>query len=247
MWETIKNDAILKTVTIIILGVLGFGFAFNLMFGQNTMNPMAGGEMRSGSMMGNGYPLGNTLSFVLFATYKVFLIALIIVLIFAFIKFANQYLLKGDKLTMGNIKQDSTFKTLSIIVVTVLSIGLISTLFGGMTNNDYLFGMNNGDMSNMMGSNYMMNSSYMMGTGYTYGYHSLLIFLLIILLSISIIGLIVGIAMYLFRNYPTSHQKVIEKTVCHICGNELKQEWKCCPSCGSEKITKEVIENNPND
>lgn len=241
MWETIKNDPILKTITIIILGVLGFGFAFNLMFGRSTMYSMDGGEM-GGAMMGSSYSFGNTLSYLLFVAYKVFLIVLVIVLILALIKLADQYLLKGNKLTMENLKQDSMLKTLSIIGIAILAIGLLISIFGGMTGNGYYFHMNNSGMNSMMEDNY-----YMMGNGYGLGYATILLYLLKVLLFVSITGFIVGLAMYLFRNYSTANQKVIASSVCHICSQELKQEWKCCPNCGAEKEGAKIpeVKNTP--
>ena len=49
MWETIKNNVLLKTIVVMILGVLGFGLAFNIMFGRNA------GMMGQGMNGGGGY------------------------------------------------------------------------------------------------------------------------------------------------------------------------------------------------
>ncbi|PKM94432.1 MAG: hypothetical protein CVU84_10195 [Firmicutes bacterium HGW-Firmicutes-1] len=239
MWEAIKNDPLLKAVTIIILGILGFGFAFNILFGRNYGSSMDGGEM--GGMMGGGYSLENTLSYILLIAFKLFLIALVVVIFIALIKLA-EYLLKGEKIIMENLNKDSILKTLGIIILAIVAIGLVLSLFGGMNGNGNFYGMNSNDMNNMMNGNY--NGYSMMGNGYNFGLYGLLAFLVKLLLFVSVTGFIVGLAMYIFRNFPKNNGQIIEAsttknvttTLCSSCGTELKKEWKCCPSCGEEKV-----------
>lgn len=144
MWDTIKNDPILKTVSIVILSVLGFGFAFNIMFGAST------GMDNQGVMGGNGNMSGN-----------------------------NSYSMAGN-----------------------------AGIFGGLTG---LFSI-----------------------------------LLGMLLFISVIGLFIGLIMYIRQKYSkeitawlssTRHgrEEASKTLVCESCGSRLKDEWKCCPNCGSEK------------
>lgn len=227
MWETIKNDPILKTFTIIILGVLGFGFAFNIMFGQNTRNGMEGGDMGGG-----GYSLENTLSYILLIAFKLFLIAVVIVLLVTLVKLALKYLIKGENWTMEKLNQNAILKILVIGVLAIISIGLIWVVLGGLLHTGST--MNGNNMNTMMNGNYSYN---MMGTGTSFGLGSILTFLVKSLLFVSVAGVIIGLGMYLFRNFPkaTNTTQVTATMACQNCGTELKQEWKCCPECGQEK------------
>lgn len=258
MWEMIKNDPILKTVTVIILGVLGFGFAFNIMFGVRG-NSMDGGEMSSG-----GYSLDNTLSYILLIGFKLLLIAAVIYGLIAVVKVMNKYLFQGGEINMNNsIKNDSILKTVITITLALVALLIIFGLFGA------IMGSGNGGMYGMMGS----NGGFMMGGGAIYGFSltSVLVIVLKILLLLSIIGLVTGVVVYLYQNYsksigdkvqtiipkvsnitcPNCNSRVssefkfcpicgsVTKQNCKECGEELKAEWKCCPNCGAEKENKE--------
>lgn len=249
MWETIKNDPILKTVTIIILSVLGFGFAFNIMFGSGN-----GSMEQEGMMGGSGYSLGNTLSYIFILAFKLLLIALVIVAIIAVFKFASKHLnLGGEDKVFDTIKKDPVLKGVTIIVLVIAAFGLVYYLFSG------LFGF---------GSNYgMTNNNRMASTGYSSGIAGLPVILLKILLVASVGGLIIGLIMYIKQSYgagitaklseiTTVSKKAINcsscgtvvssefkfcpdcggsvKSNCSSCGAELKNEWKCCPVCGNE-------------
>jgi len=254
MWETIKNDPILKAVTIIILSVLGFGFAFNIMFGTRN----GGMENGEGMMGGGGYSLGDTLSYIFVLAFKLLLIALVILALIALFKYASKYLFQGGESKVFNkIKNDPVLKAATVIVLSILTIGLIFVLFGNFN------GTNGG---------YKMNYGYsygMMGNGTTnIGFSGILTFLLEVLLFIFIAGVILGLVMYLRQNYskeiasklstlkvggkvtsecakcgfqvpedykfcPACGEKTKEE--CPTCGAGLKPDWKCCPNCGSEK------------
>jgi hypothetical protein len=71
MWQTIKNDPILKAVSIIILSILGFGFAFNVMFGPRN-NTIGNGMDNVSEMSNSGYSLENTLSYILTIVVKIY-------------------------------------------------------------------------------------------------------------------------------------------------------------------------------
>lgn len=266
MWETIKKDPILKTVVIIILSVLGFGFAFNIMFGTNNRG-VGGGEMSSsgemmggGSEMGGGYSLGNTLSNIFILAFNILLIVLVIALIIMIIKFVKKNVMKGGEIkVIETIKKDPFLKGLSIVGIVILSVWLISYLFNGMYGNG--------------GGNYMMNGYYVTGNaGYGFNFSLLLALLLKCLLFASVVGLIVGLVMYIKQCYgkqiaeKLSSINIVSKStascshcgattseefefcphcgenvkeVCADCNAELKKEWKCCPVCGNEKAVEE--------
>ncbi len=250
MWETIKNDPILKTVTIIILSILGFGFAFNIMFGSNNSEM---GEMSSG-----GYSLGNTLSTIFILAIKVLLIVLVVTAIIAVIRLTKKYLADGGEIKMlDKIKEDPVLKGVTIggigLVALVLIYYLFSSMFGFGTSTGMVVG-NNG---------YVMT-----GTTGSYGITALIVVLLKILLVAAVVGLVVGLVMTIKQGYgneiiqKVSSVKIINKASvacphcgaqtsenykfcpqcggkvkeeCASCGAELNKEWKCCPACGSDK------------
>lgn len=251
MWETIKNDPILKTVTIIILSILGFGFAFNIMFGSNNSEM---GEMSSG-----GYSLGSTLSTIFILAIKVLLIVLVVTAIIAVIRLTKKYLADGGEIKMfESIKKDPVLKGITIGGLVIVAFVLIYYLFSN------LFGF--GTSSTMMAGN---NAYVMMGTTSSgYGISALLVVLLKILLVAAVVGLVVGLVMFIKQSYgkeiiqkvasvkniskssvtcphcgaqaaenykfcPKCGEKVKEE--CTSCGTELNKEWKCCPACGSDK------------
>jgi hypothetical protein len=264
MWETIKNDPILKTVAIIILSVLGFGFAFNIMFGQKN-NGMEG-EMMD---MGGGYSLENTLSYILTIGVKLLLIALIIAALIVVFRFITRGVNPGGENKMfENIKNDPgsmasseakrndqpILKAVTIVAISIIALGFILMLFSGILGNGGMYGMNGNTMMGYPTS----------GIGLT----AILAFLLKLLLFISVVGVIVGVFMFIKQNYskqvtktigtfntndtlsidcPKCGAKVSEgfkfchscgeklKPECASCGAEFKPEWKCCPDCGAEK------------
>ena len=265
MWETIKNDPILKAVTIIILSILGFGFAFNIMFGSNNR-----GMEQMGEMSGGGYSLGNTLSTVFILAFKLLLIVLVVAAIIAIFKLARKYIFDGGEIKVfESIKKDPVLKGITVGVLVIAALGLIYYLFTS------LFGFGNG-YGMMTGNNgYSMtdgsNGNSMMGSaGYGLGLAGLLAVLLKLLLVASVVGLIIGMVMYIKQSYGKEIASKISsvkigtkplvtcsqcgagttadfkfcpycgkqvKTVCTSCGAELKDEWKCCPVCGNEKET----------
>lgn len=248
MWETIKNDPILKTVTIIILSVLGFGFAFNIMFGSNS-GGMDSGEMSGEGMSGGNYSLGNTLSYIFVLAFKLLLIALVIIAIVAVVRLAKKYLLNGGETKMfEKFKSDPVMKGAAIAVVLIFALGLIYLLFTGIfgTGNNYV--MSSSGM--MAGSSYrynMMSGSNGYGmnvnVGNGIGLSGILAVLLKFLLFLSVLGLIAGLVMYIKQNYLkditsktlADKPKQEQAVQCSKCGAELKPEWKCCPNCGLEK------------
>jgi hypothetical protein len=65
MWETIKKDPLIKTIVVILIGVLAFGFAFNIMFGSG--NGAMGEDMMEGSyrIVNMSFGLQSLLAFLL--------------------------------------------------------------------------------------------------------------------------------------------------------------------------------------
>lgn len=243
MWESIKNDPILRAVTVIVLSILGFGFAMNIMFGTGS------GNMEHGmGMSGGGYSLENTLSIILALGIKILLIILVLTALTALVRFVLKASNQGsDNRVFEAIKKDPFLKTAAIIILSVITLGLVFILFSGSSGRLGVHGM--------------------------YGYNTLnsglvLAFLLKLLMFVFVIGLAIGLFMVIRQNYSGQIIKAVGalkvsgkvsfdcpscgvksadsykychscggklKTECNSCGTELKAEWKCCPDCGGEK------------
>lgn len=228
MWETIKKDPLIKTIVVILLGVLAFGFAFNIMFGSGNSG-MGESEMS----MGTGYSLSNTLEVIIALLIKLAIIALligIIVWIFRAIgkRTGNE---QTDKLDW--IKEDPIVKNALIIIGGVIVLIFLLTLFReGSTSS----GMLNG------------NSYYLYGN-ITYGIQSLFTLLLKLLLVLSFAGVGFGLYMYLKQNHisltNTNRSNEMENnnntTICSKCKIQLKDSWKCCPYCGNDIVNEDKI------
>lgn len=230
MWETIKNNVLLKTIVVIILGVLGFGLAFNIMFGRNI------GMMGEG--MAGGYSLESALAYILMILVKLLLIAIVLAALTAVYKYGKKYLFEGGEIKLlVPVKNDPVIKTVSIIIVSVLVIALIVMLFGNMF----------GGFGAAPYYNYYMRASG------GFGIASLLTFLVKLLLVISVVGLIASVILYIFQN-PTmlgniraacTVGKTESSNACSKCGMALKSGWKCCPNCGEEMQGHESNESAP--
>lgn len=80
MWEMIKTDRLIRIFFIIILGVLGFGLAFNIMFGPSQMG-MGEGGMEHGDMGHGGYTPAFAWGPALLGVFVALLKILVIVLV----------------------------------------------------------------------------------------------------------------------------------------------------------------------
>jgi len=225
MWNSIKEDPILKTVVVVILGVLAFGFAFNIMFGG------ASSGMESGEMMGGGsYSLGNTLTYTLSLLIKIALILLVIGGIILAIKIIKKYIIDETKFTAPDLSDKK-----SIYRYTLYGVGALLVLV-------VLFSLMNGTNNNNMAVGNMQNNGYYLPrSGAQFGIISVLGFFVKSLLFLSITGLAVAAFMYFKNEYLNKNisvtnatsEKLVEKK-CGNCGVVLKDSWKCCPSCGTE-------------
>lgn len=177
MWESIKNDPILKTVSVIVLGVLAFGFAFNVMFGSS-------GGMGHG-MDAGGTPLNAYLVNALSILIKIFLIVFTVTAIVVVVKQLKKYL-SGD----NSEKISDTFKKYTankwiVAGACLFLLIVIMHLIIGTGIRPY-------------GNNMMTGGQYypMQGYGYNTGISGMLSGLVNILLLISVVGLAAGLFMY---------------------------------------------------
>lgn|GEM_PF-4231990 len=92
MWETIKNDPVLRTVTVLVLGLFGFWFLFNTLFGPNPAWTSGGHEggyyMGYQSLMSS---FNGTLALLLTLIIKLLFVALVVAVIAAIALALKQY------------------------------------------------------------------------------------------------------------------------------------------------------------
>lgn len=225
MWNLIKNDPILKAISVFILGIFSFSFAFSIMFGSS----------QSGMEHGNatvGYNASNSLGTLIILLSKLLIIILLIAIIIAAVKLIKKYILANEP-----IKGFENFKGKSVSAILLGTLGIIILLF--MIS--IIFMSNN--------SNAMMYSSMNYGyNNYGFGITSILSYLVRFIVAISFIGLITGLVMYFKSQYFTNvkPETTLSKEYCSKCGFEQKMGWNCCPSCGTEnsKDDKETIPKN---
>lgn len=228
MWEKIKNDPLIKTIVVILLGVLAFGFAFNIMFGSGSSS------MEDGSMMSSGYSLSNTLGNLIELLIQLVIISLLIGVIVWIFKAITKQSVTGQNDRYSWLKEDPIIKNTLIISGSVLVF-----LFGLSYLRRIATTGTGEEMMNTGTSSLMLSSSFNLT--------SLLVFLLKILILVFFVVLVYVIIMYFKENYSNvSYAKDMDaeqnaSKECPDCKAKVKAGWKCCPYCGSDKIS-DIIE-----
>ena len=136
-------------------------------------------------------------------------------------------------------------KLLGSILLVIVGLWFIYALLYGSGS-----GINIGFRSGYEGGNMYIGTGAGYGTAGTISF--LLLFLIKVLFVLFIVGLVIGIAIAVKRlvfteddiqkikGTFTGKKTVIIKEACAVCGKELNEEWKVCPFCGNEKVTKKV-------
>lgn len=222
MWETVKKDPLIKTIVVVLLGVLAFGFAFNIMFGSG------GSSMEDGSMMSSGYSLGNTLEYIIALLIKVVIIGLLIGTIVWLFRSITKQTSSTQTNPLSGLKEDSIIKNALIIIGTVVAV-----LLGYWSLRGFIQPRGGEEM---MSDRVSYSASYL-----SFGFASIIALIFKLLIFILILTLIYGIVMYLKENYKSigfekepGHSEALTKE-CPDCKSKVKDNWKCCPYCGSDK------------
>lgn len=205
MWETIKKEPLIKTIVVILLGVLAFGFAFNIMFGAGTTSA------DDGSMMNAGYSLSNTLENIIDILIKVVIIGLLLgVIVWIFRAITKQS--GAGQNRFASLKDDPIIRNALIII------GAVIVLVFGL----YMFS----NMSSNMSYNFSYILTFLL---------RVIIFILILGLGYGIIMYLKENDKNVTTNkdIDTSAQGIILD--CPDCKAKVKSNWKCCPYCGSDK------------
>lgn len=218
MWHLIKNDPILKAISIFVLGIFAFSFAFSIMFGSGQ------GSMEHGTSSG-GYSAANSLGAIIILLSKLLIIILLIAIIIAVVKLIQKYIVGNEA-----IKGIETLKSKPISAILLGAVGVLILLF--MISISLPFNKSNSMMPSSI--NYSYNN-------YGFGITAILASVVRLITALSFIGLITGLVMYFKNQYFTNIKlaNTVNKELCSKCGIELKDSWSCCPICGAEKHNKE--------
>lgn len=223
MWDLIKNDPILKSITILIVGIFAFSFAFSIMFGTGQTG------MEHGTSTA-GYSAATGLGQIIVLLSKLLIITLLVAILIAAVKFVKKHVVGNEPIRgihyLKNKPVLSILVGLGGILLLVLAMNLLAPSSSG------------NEMAHATATTSVASNSF--GFGLT----GILTLLLKFVSVISFIGLITGLVMYFKGRYFDSINTTISlsKENCSACGVELKHHWKCCPNCGTEKNKNEVIE-----
>ena len=225
MWDLIRKDPILKSISIFIVGIFSFAFAFSIMFGAG--QGQSGGEHDHASTSA-GYSAATGLGEIIIMLSKLLIIILLIAIIIMAVKFIQKHVVGNE-----TIKGIDYLKSKPLITILV-GIGGILVLLIAI---NLILPSGNGNEVVYATSNIHTNSV-------GFGLAGILAQLLKIVAVVSSIGLVVGLGMYFKERYFGAVKVItlVSKEICNTCGLELKGSWKCCPSCGTEKNNSKVNE-----
>ncbi|RII31824.1 zinc ribbon domain-containing protein [Clostridium chromiireducens] len=225
MWELIKNDPILKTIAVLLLGVFAFGFVFNIMFGA----PQTG--MEHGMTQMGGYNLNTTLAYIISLLIKILIIILIIAVIIVAVKFIKNRMINGSIANNESLVELLNKIKSNPLYIIIGALGFLVILMAIMPT---------------QATNNAINNNY------SFSILSIIITLVKILLAVSFVGLITGVILHYKQTYVKANaSNLVEKKICENCDTELKNDWKACPVCGTEvkdnKNTEDVDTSNSSD
>jgi cbb3-type cytochrome oxidase subunit 3 len=225
VWEAIRKDPLIKTIVVILIGVLAFGFAFNIMFGAG------GSAMEEGSMMSSGYSLSNTLENIIDLLIKVAIIGILLGIIVWIYRAITKQVSKEHANPFAWLKEDSIIRNALVITGSVIVL-----IFGFSFIRSIISSRNYNEMMDA-GTNSAMTYT-------TFNITLLFAFLLKALIFVFLIILGYVILMYLKENYKnitTTKEADVSQVItndCPECSAKVNKEWKCCPYCGSDKAFK---------
>lgn len=221
MWETIKKDPLIKTIVVVLIGILSFGLAFNIMFGSG------GSNMEDGAMMSSGYSLVNTLEYIIALLIKVVIIGLLIGTIVWIFRSITKKSGSAQANQHAWISEDPIIRNTLFIIGTV-----VIFLIGYWSLRGFI---------KPGGGEEMMSGGLVYSSNLSFGFVSIFVFLLKLLIFILILTLIYGVVMYIKENNisigvekVSNPSKTLTKE-CPDCKSRVKDNWKCCPYCGSDK------------
>jgi uncharacterized membrane protein len=204
-----RNDPILRTLLVVLIGVLGFGLVFNLFTGGGTN---MGGE----HMGGYGYSIGGLLGGLMIFLIKLFMIVLVLAILGSiFVWFKNNFFANRESKLIQSINNDPLLKMITII--TALTFGLV--LVFALLNN---FGMSGiGILGN---ANYQGGHTFSAGNSIT----GLLTLLMQVLSFVFVISLIMAFVAYVKSQHEQGTLNIFK-------GNNTQENKMLQPGTDSQK------------
>lgn len=137
----------------------------------------------------------------------------------------------------NSFKNDPVFRTIGIIVLVTLCVGLVFFLFGRPTG----YGMYGYGHMDGFGGNYGMMEGYAGGQGGIY-FGNILSTLFHLLMGLSVLGLVVGLGVYLYQliakrgnnNAPVPVSGTVTNATCAHCNAKIPGDAAFCPACGTK-------------
>jgi hypothetical protein len=200
----IKDDPIIRTLLIIIIGTIAFGLLFNIFIGGGSSM----GEHYASNMSGSAFSIDVFLSGILILLVKLLLGVLVIAVIVGVVMWIKNAFFKNMSINTQILKpihDDPILRTIAGITAAVLGIIIILALLHGFLMPSMGYGMGysmNGNMGYGMG--YSMNG----GMGYGMGglnpilsVAGLLGLLIKVLSFVLVVSLILAVVAYLKKQY----------------------------------------------
>jgi magnesium-transporting ATPase (P-type) len=189
MWDELRNDPFLRTISVLVIGILLFGLLFNTTAGGSSM--MGSGEdMSRGN--GYGYSFNSIIGGLLLVLIKILFIVLIgAVLIAAFVWIRNMFFRDNNSAMARAINNDPLLKTVVFATLGIIALFILFGLIGSFNSTGYMGGM----------SPNQMNGGYANGYNANLGIAWLLMMLIRVLSYILIISLAIALAIYLKSQY----------------------------------------------
>lgn len=189
MWEELRNDPFLRTISVIVIGILLFGLLFSTTAGGSIMG--SGGE-HGAQGNGYGYSFSSIIPWLLLALIKILFVVLIgAVLIGAFVWIRNMFFRDNNSAIARAINSDPILKTVVLTTLGIIGLFVLFGLLGSFTSPGYIGGMSPNQMNGGYGNGY--NAS--LGIGW------LLMMLIRVLSYVLIISLTIAVAIYLKSQY----------------------------------------------
>ncbi|WP_318507364.1 hypothetical protein [Bacillus sp. T3] len=222
MWDLIKNDPILKSITILIVGIFAFSFAFSIMFGTG----QSGMEHGTSTV---GYSAATGLGQIIVLLSKLLIITLLVAILIATVKFVKKHVIGNEPIKGMDYLKNKPVLSILVGIGGILLLVLAMNLLAPPTSGN--------EMAHATATTGVASNS--IGFGLT----GILTLLLKLVSVVSLIGLITGLVMYFKGRYfdRLNTAMILSKENCSTCGVELKHHWKCCPGCGTEKNNKNEV------
>lgn len=182
MWEELRNDPFLRTVAVIVVGILLFGLLFNTMPGNGS--GMMGGAHGA---QGNTYSFNSLIGWLLLMLIRILYVVLIgAVLIGAFIWVRNTFFRDNNSAIARAINKDPILKIVVLSIAGIIGLYIIMGLLGSFSPMGFA-------------GNHAFNPAL--------GISWLLIMLIRVLSYVLIISLLIALAIYIRTQYDKGYFK----------------------------------------